>query len=318
MIRAEFRSRAVTCRMPNSANRNLMIQLKGVLASEVSQPLDSRTVFWFCASLAFSVAFASRALQQAFSSQYVLQDDARQHIFWMARFLDPGLFPHDVIADYFQSIAPAGYTMLYRAAASVGIDPYVFSKLLPMGLGLVTTALCFAVSMRIIRVPAAGFAGSLLLNQSLWMRNGLVSATPRAFISPLFLAFMYFLLRRSIVLCLVSIALMALFFPSIMFIALGVLALGLFRWEKRLPHLSREPRDYLFLAASLAVAILVLMPYALRTSAFGPVVSAGEGRSMPEFLPGGRMVVFRQGFWSYWITGSHTGMFSSAIFAPVA
>jgi len=171
--------------------------------------------------------------------------------------------------------------------------------------------------MRLLRVPAAGFMASLLLNQSLWMRNGLVSGTPRAFISPLFLAFMFFLLRRSIVLSVASIALMALFFPSTMFIALGVLFLRLLRWEKRRPRFSHERRDYLLCAAGLAVAVLVLLPYALRSSGFGPVVTPSEARTLPEFLPGGRMVVFRQGFWSYWLTGSHTGMFSSAIFYPM-
>jgi hypothetical protein len=299
------------------ASRNPTPLLERFLTAEVSRSFDFRTIFWFVVSLCFSMAFASRALQQAFSSQYVLQDDARHHVFWMARFVDPGLFPHDLIADYFQSIAPAGYTALYRAMASIGLDPFIFSKLLPMALGLITTAFCFAVSMQILRVPAAAFTGSLLLNQSLWMRNGLVSATPRAFISPLFLAFMFFLLRRSVLLCLVSIALMGLFFPSTMFIALGVLLLSLVRWERRRPHFSHERRDYILCAAGLAIAIIVMLPYAFKSSGFGPVVTASEGRTMAEFLPGGRMVVFRQDFWSYWITGSHTGMFSSAVFSPI-
>jgi hypothetical protein len=302
--------------MVDSPNRVPIDQLKWFL-TDISEAFDFRTLFWFGLSLLFSLFFASLALQQAFSRQYVLQDDARHHVFWMARFVDPELFPRDIIADYFQSIAPAGYTMLYRAMASVGVDPYLFAKILPMCLGLITTAFCFAVCMQLLRVPAAGFMASLLLNQSLWMRSGLVSGTPRAFISPLFLAFMFFLLRRSILLSVASIALMALFFPSTMFIALGVLFLRLLRWEGRWPHFSHERRDYLLCAAGLAVAVLVLLPYALRSSGFGPVVTASEARTLPEFLPGGRMLVFRQGSWSYWLTGSHTGMFSAAVFYPM-
>lgn len=302
--------------MFDSPNRGPIDQLKWFL-TDVSEAFDFRTFFWLSLSLFFSIFFASIALQQAFSRQYVLQDDARHHVFWMARFVDPELFPRDIIADYFQSIAPAGYATLYRAMAGVGVDPYLFNKLLPMCLGLITTAFCFGVCMQLLRVPAAGFMASLLLNQSLWMRNGLVSGTPRAFISPLFLAFMFLLLRRSIVLSVASIALMALFFPSTMFIALGVLFLRLLRWERRSLHFSHERRDYLLCAAGLAVAVLVLLPYAFRSSGFGPVVTASEARTLPEFLPGGRMVVFRQGFWSYWVTGSHTGMFSSAVFYPM-
>jgi len=53
----------------------------------------------------------------------MVQDDARQHVFWMQRFLDPALFPRDLIADYFQSVAPAGYTAIYQMMAGVGINP---------------------------------------------------------------------------------------------------------------------------------------------------------------------------------------------------
>src|SRR5262245_26107305 len=196
MICVLFRAQAQSS-MFDTAKRDLNGKLRSLLTTEVTRSFDPRTGFWFVLSLAFSVAFASRALQQAFSSPYVLQDDWRHHVFWMARFVEPGVFPGDLIADYFQSIAPAGYTALYKTMAIVGVDPFLLAKLLPMLLGLITTIFCFAVSMQILRVPAAGFVGSLLLNQSLWMRNGLVSATPRAFISPLLLAFMYFCLRRS-------------------------------------------------------------------------------------------------------------------------
>jgi len=286
------------------------------LIDPVSRALDFRTVFWLVLSLAFSILFASRAMRQAFSSPYVLQDDWRHHVFWMLRYVDQDSFPRDLIADYFQSLAPAGYAMLYRAAATLGVEPFVFGKLLPMALGLITTGLCFAVSMQILHVPAAGFASALMLNQSLWMRNGLVSGTPRAFISPLFLGFMFFALRGSLLPSLAMIALMGLFFPSIMFIAVGVVLLRVVHWEKMRPRLSRERRDYAACAAAVAIAGLVLLPYALNTSGFGPVVTAAEARLMPEFLPKGRMVVFRQGFLSYWFTGSHTGMFSSGVLAP--
>src|SRR5262249_51147995 len=157
------------------------------------------------------------------------------------------------------------------------------------------------------------FVASLLLNESLWMRNGIVSGTPRAFISPLFLMFLFFALNNSVVGTVATIALMALFFPSIMFIALGTLCLRLIKLDARRIRLSRDGRDYILCATALVVAAVVLLPFARRSSSFGPVVSAAEARNMPEFLARGRMVVFRQGFWQRWLTGSHTGMFASAV-----
>jgi len=149
--------------------------------------------------LGVSLAYSLLALLQAFSGPYVVQDDARQHVFWMQRFMDPELFPHDLIADYFQSVAPAGYSAFYWLMAQVGLDPLFVAKLLPTVLGLVATAYCFGVSLRIFPVPAAACLSTMLLNQTLWMTTALVSGTPRAFLYVGFLAFLYYLVRRSLI-----------------------------------------------------------------------------------------------------------------------
>ena len=92
------------------------------------------------------------------------------------------------------------------------------------------------------------------------MRNGIVSATPRAFISPLLLAFLFFVLRGWLLPSLVVIALMGLFFPSLMFIAVGVMLLRVVKLDGRRLRLSRERRDYLVCAATLGVAAIVILP----------------------------------------------------------
>src|SRR5215208_192506 len=116
-------------------------------------------------------------------------------VFWMERFLDPQLFPNDLIADYFQSVAPTGYSALYNLMAHLGVHPMLLNKLLPMALGFITTAYCFLLCLRILPVPGAAFFSTLILNQSIWMQDDLVSATPRAFLYPLFLAFLYYLVK---------------------------------------------------------------------------------------------------------------------------
>ena len=63
-------------------------------------------IFWFALSLAIVLIYSLESLKVSFQSEYFIQDDARQHIFWMRRFLDAELFPQDFIADYFQSVAP--------------------------------------------------------------------------------------------------------------------------------------------------------------------------------------------------------------------
>lgn len=277
----------------------------------------SQIIFWLSLSLTFSVIFAGLGLQEAFAGQYIVQDDARQHVFWMQRFLDPQLYPNDLITDYFQSVAPKGYTAVYWIMAKVGIHPLLLNKLLPMVLGLITTVYCFGVAWEILPVPIAGFTASLLLNQNLWMKDDLISATPRGFLYPIFLAFLYYLLRRSLRLCLVSIALIGLFYPQYIFIAVGVLLLRLLRWRDGRLRFSDDQRDYRFCALGIGVAVLVLLPFALGTSEFGPAITAAEAKQLPEFLRRGRASFFTDDPLDYWLFGRRSGMMPRSLFTPV-
>lgn len=295
----------------------LLTRLTHLLTGSTSRRFDLRTLFWLALSLGCSAYFASEALNQAFSSQYVVQDDARQHVFWMERFLDPGLFPHDVIADYFQSVAPAGYSALYKLFAAAGVDPLLLNKLLPMVLGLITTLFCFGVCLQLLPVPGAAFFSTLILNQSLWMQDDLVSATPRAFLYPLFLAFLYSLVRNARLTCLAVIALQGLFYPSTVFISAGVLVLSLVSFEKGRPRLSRAWRDYVFCAAGLGVVLCALVVYAFKLRHIGPVITANEARLVPEFLPAGRTSFFGYDFWRFWLTRKRSGLLPDPILADV-
>jgi hypothetical protein len=296
--------------------RSPAARLEGFLVAPKDERAGSSERFWLWSSYAFALYFALSALLEALASDYVVQDDARQHVFWTLRYFDPELFAGDLIADYFQSVAPAGYSAMYRIAAAAGIDPLLLGKLLPVPLALIITYFCFGLSMRMLRVPAAAFIATLLMNEGVWMRNGLVSSTPRAFLYPLFLAFLFYLAGRNRWICLVPLALMGLFYPTIMLVSLGVLMLVPLKVEGWRPRLSRERSDYALAAAGLAVALAVMLPYAAQSSAFGPTYTAAEARAMPEFQQGGRLAFFRESFWRYWITGKGSGMFTWT-FLPV-
>lgn len=277
----------------------------------------SQLIFWFSLSLTFSCIYALLALQQAFSSEYIVQDDARQHVFWMQRFSDPELFPNDLIANYFQSVAPWGYTTLYQLINAAGIEPMMLHKLLPMVLGLITTGYCFACTLQILPIPAAGFLSSLLLNQSLWMKDDLISATPRAFVYPLFVAFLYYLLRRSFIGTGIAIALLGLFYPQYVFICAGLLILQLINFSKGRIQLPQNRKEYWFCAVGLAIAFLIMLPYALNASEYGPVITPAEARILPEFLPKGRTPFFHEDPLNFWLDGRGSGILPSRLPIPI-
>lgn len=272
--------------------------------------------FWFILSLGFSIFYGCLGLQQAFSSEYVVQDDARQHVFWMLRYIDSNLFPNDLIADYFQSIAPLGYKKFYHLAANLGINPLFLNKILPIFLGAIATVYCFFLSLEIIPISATAFISSLIFNQNIWSKDDLVSATPRAFVYPLLLVFLYYLSRRFLLPCLIAIALIGLFYPQSIFLCCGMLILQLFKWEKGW-RFSQKPQDYRFCLLGLGVAFLIMLPYALTTSEFAPIVTVAQAKQLPEFLPGGRSEFFKENIVDFFLFGDRSGIFPRYIYQPL-
>ena len=171
--------------------------------------VDSKYRFWLVISVAVGILFSLSGLKLAFQSAYTIQDDARQHVFWLQQLNDADLFTNDLIADYFSSVAPAGYKFLYWLANLFGIEPLFFNKILPILLGTGSSIYIFLVTVEIFPVPFAGFLSTLLLNQNLWLLNDLVSGTPRAFFYIFFLGFIYYLLRQQL-LCLLFISIIPL------------------------------------------------------------------------------------------------------------
>ncbi|MGA7933861.1 MAG: hypothetical protein WCA35_09970 [Kovacikia sp.] len=292
------------------------LRLHGLLTTPTEKTVPpSRTagfsaplVFWLGSSLAFAAFYGFLGLQKAFRGAYVVQDDAREYVFWMQRFIDPDLFPHDLIANYFQSITPAGYAAIYHFMAILGVTPLLLSKLLPIVLGLVAAAYCFGVCLQIFPFPAAGFVSSLLLSQSLWFTDDLASATPRAFIYPLLLAFLYYLLRQSWVTLCLTIALEGLVYPPLVFISVGILFLRLWNWQRLSPLFERRQGSlWLFLIAAL-LGLLTLLTYASSSTEFAPLVTAAEAKAMPELWPGGRHPYFNSNLWQFWLIGQHSGI----------
>jgi len=295
----------------------LIARLHKFLTATVDRTSRSHTIFWLTLSLTFATVYDVLGLKQVFSAEYMVQDDARQHVFWMMRFVDPELFPNDFIANYFQSVAPAGYSTLYKLAATVGIHPLLFHKILPLFLGLISTYYCFGLCLEMLPVPMTGFIASLLLNQHMWMTDDLASTTPRAFIYPIFLAFLYYLSRSSLLPCLGAIALIGLFYPPYALVAAGILVLRLLCWKNGGLRLSGDRTNYLFCSTGLGLIFLVMLPYALDNSEFGPTYTAAEAKQMAEFAPGGRNAFFRPNPVDYWLTGRGSGMFPKSLFTPV-
>ena len=259
------------------------------------RPQDRATsavsLFWFSLSLVCALLFGLRGMHGALEEKHIIQDDARQHVFWMQRFTDPELFPDDLIANYYQTVAPSGYSFLYRIGAAAGIDPMRLSKILPILLGLITTAYCFGFTLQLLPVPFAAFLSSLLLNQALWSRDDIVSATARAFLYPLFMAFLYYLARRKFIPSLVALTLQALFYPFDSFCLRRNACARANRVERQAAR--RRSRQVCSLAMRYGDCSHRNRPCILRVEVFGLRRSDyGEPGATDGRVPGGRQGQF--------------------------
>jgi preprotein translocase subunit SecE len=293
----------------------LILQLQKILTTPITQTNRQNksrfsVIFWYSLSLTFAISYILLGLRKAFSRQYIVSDDAREYISWMYRYFNPDLFPGDLIADYFQSVTPIGYGIFYKIIAALNIDLILFSKIFPIVLGIITTSYCFAVCMEILPVPMVGFIASLLLNQSLCLQDDLFSATPRDFIYPLFLAFLYYLIRSSKFGILIVVLLQASIYPLIAFIEILILFMRLFSWQNRQITISHNRKDLILFAASIVIAGTVILTYAIQSSQFGPTITAAVARTMPEYWDGGRFRYFSHNIISYWFDGRDSGFFA--------
>jgi hypothetical protein len=249
-----------------------------------------------------------KGIIEAFDSAYVVQDDARQFIFWMRRWLDPTLFAGDLNARYWESVTPPGFKALFWLPAQLGLDPMLLNKLLPPPLGLAIAWLAFRLAYRIVPVPAAAFVASTLTVFFMWLMEDTASGTPRAFAVPLFLGFLCCLVERRTMAAAAVGLLQGLFYPQMSLVYLGVVGLSLLRWRDGRPDLARLREPWTRALVCGAATVAGLVPFLLSSSEFGPAISAAEIRDHPAFQPGGRSEFFLPDPIDYYLCGVRSGL----------
>jgi len=266
----------------------------------------SASTLWLLAALGFVALWIARSMAVALQP-LVVQDDARQHVFWMQRLADPTLFHGDLFADYFQSQGPPGYVAIYRMLMLV-LDPIAVSKLLPPILGLSAALFTFLLVRRLDPSPVATFLATVLNSWYVWQYDDLPTGSPRAFLLPLCAALLWTLVSGRFWLSVVVTALAALFYPSAAALGVAIQGVCLVCFAGRRARLDREHRRWLAFGLSAGLSVLLLAPTALGASAFGPTVDVQTARQMAEFGPNGRNAFFTPDWYAYWITSYRSGL----------
>ncbi|MGD1851770.1 MAG: hypothetical protein ACFCBU_14660 [Cyanophyceae cyanobacterium] len=249
----------------------------------------------------------------------MVQDDARQHVFWMQRWIDANLFSNDLIADYFQSVAPWGYQGVYKVFVWFGIDPLQAAKIAPGLIAALATLLFFRLILKLAPVPFLGFLGCLLLNQALWLEDGIISGTPRAFVYPWLIGFLDGFLGESVIEMSIFMGLQALFYPQALLLAIATLTLSFFKHVKHKKKRIKALLPWLF-----SLGILGLLVTARNLGGndnFSPVLSVEMARELPElgYVNGeyGRSFFFHRNPVIFWLFSPRSGLLSLGILNPL-
>jgi hypothetical protein len=219
----------------------------------------------------------------------LINDDARQQIFPFFRYLDPRLFTHDYLGDYYLACLPAGYRALLTGTALLGFDPTTTSRWLPL-LAVAVTATALAATARRLGGKLAALGTLVLfLGCSLFFER-VSGGLPRTFAFPLLAVGLALLSAGRARALGVLVVLGAAFYPVVAVI-LGLSLAGMLLlpasdrgeaegWSRR--------RRWLWLAGTGLACVALLLPSTLAARRFGPVVTARDVPEVPEAGPGGR------------------------------
>ena len=261
--------------------------INGIDELVAAQRRDCHERVWLVALLALSAIPSISALVRSFSSSFVVQDDARQFLFWMSKWDDGTLFHGDLLADYWQSVSPWLFVMFYRGLDAVGIPPLIAAKLVPPVLIITTAYFAFRLSQSLINNSMVAFVAALSVLIVISHEDSVFSATPRGFALPLFLVVLDSVVRRRAILATIAQFLAAGIYPHVALVSLGIAALTTIRWEPR-PRLDVSARSLVSLGLMAAATAGGLLPFLFESGRYGPVADIAQAMTMPAFQHAGR------------------------------
>jgi hypothetical protein len=262
---------------------------------------------YFYLALIISAYFALISCHHAFSHEYLVQDDGRQGVVWLEKWFNSKLFPQDYIADYAlnQSNNSPGVKWLYETGVLAHIRPMTLAKFIPAILGLITSLFFFKFCINIFSSGIFACVSTVILNQNIWMNDDVISATPRAFLYPLFAGFLWCLSSNKLGWGLFFTALQTIFYPPFVLVYLCILWLRCFDSSVRPFPLSKQRQPYLWAITNLCVALILLWPILNHGGdAYGELVTRQQMVSMPEFARNGRTPFFIDDPFEFWFSGT--------------
>jgi hypothetical protein len=225
------------------------------------------------------------------STPRVIDDDARQHVYWTYTFQDRTLFRNDLLTDFVASpkVAPPGYQALYFVGARL-MDPLLFSQILSLFLLSACGMLLYCIGREIHAPRGGALAAFLLLVYFLYSSSG---GLPKSFAFPLLLGTVFLVCRNSFAGVAVLLGVQSILYPPILLNALTLAAVSWWRvWRRGTDRRIWWSLIVLGVGTILAAGALLWIYTLWPKATWGSLITPDEARTMPEFGPHGRTAFY--------------------------
>lgn len=238
-------------------------------------------------ALAIGINFQLPAL----INKYVINGDARQHIYWMQQFRDSGLFRNDLLTEYANNYQPWGFIFLYYLLSFI-INPIIIGKILSSILFAISSLYVFKL-VKYITTNYTGFLAALIFMITPTYLNRMDGGLPRAFGYPLVIIFLYYLIKKEYLKSSLTLVLQSLFYPMIFFIGMLTYLFTFIKIENKKISLDKSigKRKFFIYAVLISVFILCGKYILSYNPSIGTTVSRKQMVGDPAYYVGGRLPV---------------------------
>ncbi len=241
--------------------------------------------------LALSALVFAWAHRHGLIDPYVINDDARQQIYWMQRWRDAALYPPDLLNDFAAAYVPAGVKALYFAASRV-VEPLFFTKVLAGVLFCALSLAFFGIGRRLGDRSLGFFCAGGAWLSPFFLKN-ISGGLSRAFAAPLLALLLLAWLRKSgrgmaacLLLAAVTIPYMAVLATGSCLLAFAASRLG----RAGAPPFPARIADWAVIAA--CAASVYAMNHGLTADGFGPLATVADMAGNPVFSATGRLDLY--------------------------
>jgi hypothetical protein len=270
----------------------------GLIASPPVRPLSRfKRASWVEGFVVALLAFAITLFKEwgIIVHANAINSDAMIHEFWMRRFQDPALFGDrltDALVD--TGYIPPGHQGVLWAASHF-LDPVLAAELLPLILVPLSALLVFLIVREHRAWPMAAWIAAILFILP-WELHRFTGGHSRAFIQPIVLLLVFFLLRKKDVWAAIVPPLGVLLYPTAGAVAIGIYGLSAFPLQK--DHLIDKRRLVLVGISGVCLLLVGLAPRMLQGQALG-IITKAEALRYPEFGPTGQIHFFNDDLVTY-------------------